>query len=155
MSDAANFGFSGTVVTNYSMGICTVYLGLCQDKKMYQEFSVDGEEYSIRLMESQDDATLVIEGYVNESRIGKVDIFTIQDSAPVIINADDTQLVTLYGMTGLGVAVAAAFFVISDRKVKRTSSEQMGIDPIHLESVLISSSAGEYRTNRGTSQLKN
>ena len=35
MSDIVNFGFSGTVVTNYSMGICTVYLGLCQDKKMY------------------------------------------------------------------------------------------------------------------------
>ena len=155
MIDTTNFGFSGTVITNYSMGICTVYLGFCEDKKMNQEFTIDGEDYSIRSIESQDDATIVIEGYVNESRIGKVEVFTIQDSAPVIVKEDDMQVVTLYGMAGLGVALAAGFFVVSDRKAKGTSSEQTGIDPAHLESVQISSSAGGYQTNRGTSQLKN
>ena len=106
-------------------------------------------------MESKDDATLVIEGYVNESRIGKVKIFTIQDSAPVIVKAYDMQIVTLYGVAGLGVAAASIFFVISDRNIKRIDFEETGIDPIHLKSVPISSSAGVYRTNRDTSQLKN
>ncbi|MEX0862323.1 hypothetical protein [Nitrosopumilus sp.] len=154
MSETVNFGFSGNVITNYSMGICTVYLGLCEDKRVYQEFSIDGEKYSIRLMESQDDATIIIEGYVNESQIGKVEIFTIQDSAPIIVKESDMQVITMYGMAGIGVGAAAVFFVISDRKIKRTSSVQTGIDPIHLESVPISSSAGGYQTNRGTSQLK-
>ncbi|MGY5146706.1 MAG: hypothetical protein ACW9W4_01725 [Candidatus Nitrosopumilus sp. bin_7KS] len=154
MSETVDFKFSGTVITNYSMGICTVYLGFCEDKKMYQEFTIDGEEYSIRSIESQDDATIVIEGYVSESRIGKVEVFTIQDDAPVIVKEDDMQVITMYGISGLGVAAAVGFFVISDRKAKRTSSEQSGIDPAHLESVPISSSAGRYQTNRGTSQLK-
>ena len=154
MSETASFGFSGNVITNYSMGICTVYLGLCEDKRIYHEFSIAGEKYAIRIMESQDDATIVIEGYVDESRIGEVEVFSIQDSAPIMVKENDTQVITMYGMAGIGVAAAAAFFVISDRKAKRTSSEQTGIDPIHLESVPISDSAGGYQTNRGTSQLK-
>ncbi|MCV0431236.1 hypothetical protein [Nitrosopumilus sp.] len=154
MSETADFGFSGTVITNYSMGICTVYLGLCEDKEMYLEFTIDGEDYSIRSIESQDDATIVIEGYVSESKLGQVEIFAIQD-APMIDPENDMQAVTLYGMAGLGVAATVAFFVVSDRKAKRTSSEQTGIDPANLQSVPISSSAGGYRTNRGTSQLKN
>ena len=154
MSETVDFGFSGTVVTNYSMGICTVYLGLCEDKRMYREFAIDGEEYSIRSIESQDDATIVIEGYVRESRLGQVEVFTIQD-APIIDTENDMQVVTMYGVAGVGVVAAAAFFVISDRKARGTSSEQTGIDPAHLQSVPISASAGGYQTNRGTSHLKN
>ena len=153
MSETANFGFTGTVITNYSMGICTVYLGFCEDNKVYHEFAIDGEKYSIRSIESQDDATIVIEGYVSESRIGQVEVFSIQENTPVIVD-DFMQVVAMYGMAGLGVAVAATFFVISDRKAKGTSSEQTGIDPARLESVPISSSAGGYQTNRGTSQLR-
>lgn len=154
MSETVNFGFSGSVITNYSMGICTVYLGLCEDKNVYYEFVIDGEDYSIRSVESQDDATIVIEGYVGESQIGKMEIFTIQDDAPVIPDDDDTQVVTMYGMAGIGVALTAGFFIVSDRKTKKTSSEQTGIDPKDLESMPISISAGGYRTNRGTAQLK-
>lgn len=154
MSETVNFGFSGNVITNYSMGICTVYLGLCQDKNMYDEFAINGENYSIRSVESQDDATIVIEGYVNESKIGKIEIFAIQDNAPITPPENAFQVVTMYGMAGIGVAATAGFFIISDRKAKRTSSEQTGIDPSDLESIPISSSAGGYQTNRGTAQLK-
>lgn len=154
MSETVNFGFSGNVITNYSMGICTVYLGLCEDKNEYYEFVINGEDYSIRSVESQDDATIVIEGYVYESQIGKMDVFAIQDHAPIISPENDFQVVTMYGMAGIGVAATAGFFIVSDRKAKRTSSEQTGIDPKDLESMPISSSAGGYRTNRGTSQLK-
>ena len=154
MSETENFGFTGNVITNYSMGICTVYLGLCEDNVISESFTVGNEQYSIRSIESQDDATIVLEGYVSESKIGQLEVFSIRDSAPSVGNENDLQVTAMYAMAGVGIAVAVGFFVISDRKTKSSSSEQTGIDPKHLESMPISSSAGGYQTYRVTAELK-
>ena len=154
MSEADNFGFTGSVITNYSMGICTVYLGLCKDNTISESFTVGDEQYLIRLVESQDDATIVLEGYVSESKIGQLEVFSIRDSAPSTGNENDLQVIAMYAMAGIGVAVAVGFFVVSDKKTKGSGTEQTGIDPSNLESMPISSSAGGYRTYRVTAQLK-
>ena len=153
MSETQEYGFSGGVITNYSMGICTVYIGLCQDRSYSEEFAIDGEKYSIKSIESQDDATIILEGYVQEIRHGGIDMFSIADSAPDRGNENDTQVPIMYVMSGAGVALAVGFFVWSDKKSKKTSTEQTGIDPKNLCAVPIGSAAGSYQTNRVTAHL--
>ena len=153
MSETVEYGFSGTVVTNYSMGICTVYLGVCQDRDSTIPFEIDGEEYTIRSIESQDDGTIIIEGYVQQSS-GRVESFLVTESVPGTIDDNDPQVPTMYAVSGIGVAIAAGFFVWSDKKSKKTSTEQTGIDPKDLCAISIGESAGSYQTNRGTSELR-
>lgn len=153
MSEPEQYGFHGTVITNYSMGICTIYLGLCQDKNFQEEFVIDGEKYLIYSIESQDDATIIIEGYVNEGYLGKVEIFTIHDNAPPPDDKTGKEIPMMYVMAGIGVVGIVGFFVWSDRKVRKTTTEQTGIDPKDLRAVSIGSHAGSYQTNRGTSHL--
>lgn len=153
MSEAEEYGFSGTVITNYSMGICTVYRGVCQDRDISVSFERDGEEYSIRSIESQDDGTIVIDGYVQESS-GRTESFLVTDDRPENRPPEEGQIPILYTASGAGIAIAAGFFVWSDKKSKKTSTEQTGIDPSDLSSVAIGSSAGSYQTNRGTAELR-
>ena len=154
MVEKERYGFSGNVITNYSMGICTIYIGLCQDKDYQEEFTVNGYTYNIRSIESQDDATIVIEGYVKEDNIMKTEAFVVQNSAPGIGNENDIQVPTLYTVSGIGIIVAAGFFVWSNKKTRNTATEQTGIDPKNLCAVQIDSSAGGYQTNRVTARLQ-
>jgi len=153
MSETIEYGFSGAVVTNYSMGICTVYLGVCQDRDYTVPFEIDGEEYTIRSIESQDDGTIIIEGYVQESS-GRKESFLVTENAPGKEDVGDPQVPTMYAVSGIGVVIAAGFFVWSDKKSKKTSTEQTGIDPKDLCAVSTGSSAGSYQTNRGISHLR-
>ena len=153
MSETVGYGFSGTIVTNYSMGICTVYLGVCQDSDVTVPFEIDGEKYTIRSIESQDDGTIIMEGYVQQSS-GRVESFLVTENSPGNIEPGDPLVPTMYAVSGIGVAIAASFFVWSDKKSKKTSTEQTGIDPKDLCAVSTSSSAGSYQTNRGTSELR-
>lgn len=152
MSETIDFEFSGTIVTNYSMGICTIYRGVCQDRDVTVPFEIDGEAYTIRAIESQDDGTIIIEGYVQQSS-GRIESFLVTENAPGIDDGDP-QVPTMYAVSGIGVAIAASFFVWSDKKSKKTSTEQTGIDPKDLCAVSTGSSAGSYQTNRGTSELR-
>ena len=155
MSDAKKFGFLGSsVITNYSMGICTVYLGFCQDRDYVESFEIDGESYTIRSIESQDDGTIVIEGYVKESSLGDVETFVVTDNASSVVQKDDPQVTMLYTVSGVGIVVAAGFFLWSGKKSKETPSEQTGIDPKDLYATAAESSAGGYQTNRGITHLR-
>ena len=154
MSETAEYGFTGNIITNYSMGICTVYLGVCQDKDYQKEFAVENERYHIRSIESQDDATIIIEGYVEEDQLGTNEVFAISDKAPSRGNENDTQVTAMYAISGMGVAIAAGFFVWSNKKTKSTATGQTGIDPKDLYAVAIGNSAGRYQTNRYTAELK-
>lgn len=154
MSQTKEFGFSGGVITNYSMGICTIYLGMCQDKDYLKEITINGEIYTIRSIESQDDGTIVIEGYVQESIIEGIEVFTIASSAPSVNDTDNGQIPMVYAVSGIGVVAAIGFFVWSDKKSKKTSTEQSGIDPKDLCAIPIGEYAGSYQTNRATAQLR-
>ncbi|MBA4717659.1 MAG: hypothetical protein HRO68_00525 [Nitrosopumilus sp.] len=149
MSEVKDYEFSGNIITNYSMGICTIFSEVCQDKIHQEKFVIDGEQYLIKSIESQDDATIIIEGYVNEDYLGEIEIFTIRDNA----GEGDSQITIMYAISGIMVGVAVCFFVWSNRKVKKTTTEQTGIDPKDLCAVSIGSSAGSYQTNRGTAYL--
>ena len=153
MSEPGLYGFSGTIVTNYSMGICTVYIGVCQDRDVTVSFEIGGEEYTIRSIESQDDGTIIMEGYVQQSS-GRVESFLVTENAPGIDDEKDTQVPTMYAVSGIGVAIAASFFVWTDKKSKKASTEQTGKDPKDLCAVSTGSSVGSYQTNRGTSELR-
>ena len=118
MSEIDRYGFSGTVITNYSMGICTIFRGICQDKIFQEDFTINGEQYHIQSIESQDDATITIEGYAKVGNLGELEIFTIQDNATIQPGEDNTQVLEMYAMAGIGVLVAIGFFVWSNKKVK-------------------------------------
>ena len=150
MSEKDRYGFSGNVITNYSMGICTIFGGICQDKIFEKEFVIDGDKYLIYSTESQDDATIILDGYVTENHLGTIETFTVLDNAP----AGKQQNLELYVAAGVGVVVTVGFFVWSDRKTKKTSTEQTGIDPKDLRAVPIRrADVGSYQTNRGTAAL--
>ncbi|MCJ8306574.1 MAG: hypothetical protein HRU07_05930 [Nitrosopumilus sp.] len=48
MSESEKYKFSGNVLTNYSMGICTIFREICQDKIFQEDFTINGEQYQIR-----------------------------------------------------------------------------------------------------------
>ena len=154
MSETQSYGFSGNVLTNYSMGICTIYGGICQDKEIVKEFVIDNERYQIRSIESQDDATIVVEGYVEELTLGNTEGFRMLESAPTTGNENDTQVPALYAISGVGVVVALGFFLWSSKKSKSDQTEQTGVDPRDLQPISINSDAGSYQTNRVTAVLK-
>ena len=154
MSETQSYGFSGNVLTNYSMGICTIYRGICQDKEIVKEFAIENEKYQIRSIESQDDATIVVEGYVEEITLGNTEGFRMLVSAPTTGNENDTQVPALYAISGVGVVVALVFFLWSSKKSKSDQTEQTGVDPRDLQPISINSDAGSYQTNRVTAVLK-
>lgn len=150
------YGFSGkNVVTRYSMGECSVEAGMCQDRKWEQDFELD-KKYSIKMIESQDDATIAIDGYVNSSKLGGIEIFETSLRSNISENpgTDEFPASVMYGMASMAIIGGIAMFVISNQKTKRDQNQgQTGIDPSHLRSYETSNSAGSYKTNRGESHL--
>ena len=69
------YGFVGkNVVTRYSMGECSIEVGMCHDRKWIEDFETD-KKYSIKMVESQDDATIAIDGYVNSATVNGIEVF--------------------------------------------------------------------------------
>jgi hypothetical protein len=150
------YGFTGkNVVTRYSMGECSVEVGMCHDRKWTHDFELD-KKYSIKMTESQDDATIAIDGYVNSSTLGGIEIFetSLRNNVSEKPGTDEFPASVMYGMAGMAVIGGVVMFVISNRKLKKDQSQgQTGIDPAYLRSYETSNSAGSYKTNRGESYL--
>ncbi|MCE9653436.1 MAG: hypothetical protein K8Q89_10360 [Nitrosarchaeum sp.] len=152
---AVEYKFSGKyVITHYTMGECSVEVGACNDRRWNQDFETD-KKYSIKIVESQDDASIAIEGYADSSNLGGVDVF--ETSLKSSVNtAPKTGFPggVLYGMAGMAVIGGIVMFVVSSRKLKHDKDQgQTGIDPSHLRSYETSESAGGYKTNRGESYV--
>lgn len=150
---AVEYKFSGKyVITHYTMGECSVEVGACNDRKWSQDFEID-KEYSIKIVESQDDASIAIEGYVDSSTFGGIEVFETSLKSTV----DDVPETgfpggVMYGMAGMAVIGGIIMFVFSNRKLKQDKGQgQTGIDPSQLKSYETSDSAGGYKTNRGES----
>ena len=153
IAGSKEYNFSGKyVVTHYSMGECNIEVGdFCQDRKWSQDFELD-KKYSITAIESQDDATIAIEGYVDYSSIDGVDTFETNLNSPVSYKPDTDEFpaTVMYGMAGIAAIGGGAMFVLSNRKLKHDKNEgQTGIDPANLRAYETSDSAGGYKTNRG------
>lgn len=156
MADSVEFKYSGTnVITHYSMGECSIEVGMCDDKEWVQEIILD-KKYVIKIIESSDDATISFEGYVDTSRINGQEVFytSLKSLVTQKPDTDEFPATIMYGMAGMAAIGGVVMFVISDRKLKRDKNMgQTGVDPAHLTSYEISSSAGSYKTNRGESHL--
>ncbi len=154
---AAEYKYVGEyVITHYSMGECTLETGLCSDREWSEDVSLD-TDYTIRIIESSDDATIAIDGYVDTTVIDGIEVFQTNLRYPVTPKPDTGEFpaIIIYGMAGIAAISGMVMFVISDRKLKRTKDDltQTGIDPSDLQSHETSNSAGGYKTNRGESYL--
>jgi len=130
-------------------------VGMCNDREWIQEIDLD-EKYTIRIVESRDDATISLEGYVDSTHLDGIEVFdTNLDSLVTQRPATNEFPATImYGMAGMVIIGAIVMFVISDRKLKKDKNKgQTGVDPAHLRSYETSNSAGGYKTNRGESLL--
>jgi len=153
---AEEYGYSGKyIITHYSMGECSIEVGPCNDREWIQEIDLD-EKYTIRIVESRDDATISLEGYVDSSHLDGIEVFETDLKSLVTQKpaTNEFPATIMYGMAGMAAIGALVMFVISDRKLKKDKNEgQTGVDPAHLRSYETSNSAGGYKTNRGESLL--
>jgi len=143
------------VITHYSMGECSIGVGPCDDRQWNEEIVLD-EKYTIRIIESSDDATISLEGYVDTTSINGLEVFLINLDS-VVTQKPDTEgfpATIMFGMAGMAAIGGIVMFVYSNRKLKKDKNQgQTGVDPAHLRSYETSSSAGSYKTNRGESHL--
>jgi hypothetical protein len=152
---STEYKFSGKyVITHYTMGECNVETGACNDRKWNQDFAID-KNYSIEIIESQDDASIAIEGYADSSTFDGIQVFNTSLKNTV---KDTTEtgfpVGVMYGMAGMVAIGGIAMFVISNRKLKHDKDQgQTGIDPSQLKSYETSDSVGGYKTNRGESYV--
>lgn len=157
IEESKNMGYSGnTVISHYSMGECNIEVGPCSDRVWNENIRAD-TNYKVRIIESQDDATISIEGFVTKEYILGLEVFGIHLQATSNPNpaTDEFPAMVIYGMAGIAAVGGGIFFFISDRKLKGESGQgQRGIDPSMLTSYSTSESSGGYHTNRGESQLR-
>jgi len=143
------------VITHYSMGECSIEVGPCNDREWIDEIDLD-QKYMIRIVESRDDATISLEGYVDSSQVDGVEVFVTNLKSLVTQKpaTDEFPATIMYGMAGMAVIGAVVMFVMSDKKLKKDKDEgQTGVDPAHLRSYETSIFSGGYKTNRGESIL--
>ena len=157
IASSAQYNFTGKhVITHFSMGECNLDTGFCQDRKLAQEVDLD-KKYRIVTVESRDDASIEIEGYVDDSSFGIIETFEASLSAPVNEKpaTDDFPATVMYGMAGLALVGGIVMFVFSSRKAKKELDQgQTGIDPAFLRVYETSQSSGGYKTNRGEAYLR-
>ena len=153
---AVEYKYTGkNVITHYSMGECSIEVSPCDDRQWIQEVNLD-KKYTIKIIESSDDATISFEGYVDTTRIDGNEVF--QTSLKSLVtqkpDTDEFPATVMYGMAGMAAIGAVVMFVVSDRKTKKDKHKgQTGINPVFLTSQETSDSAGSYKTNRGESFL--
>jgi len=152
-SKQANFK-GDSVITYYSMGECTIIIGICDDRKWQAEFVLD-KKYSIIAIESRDDATISLEGYGSIRQIGDSEVFSMTERQTGTSPVDDFPVGIIYGMAAMAVVGGSVIFIISNRKLKaeRGQTEQTGIDPSLLRAHPTHAGAGGYQTVRGEAHL--
>ncbi len=153
---AVEYKYTGkNVITHYSMGECNIETGHCTDREWTKEVMLD-KKYGIKIIESRDDATIMIDGYVDTTRINGIEVFQT-DLKSLVTQKPDTDefpATVMYGMAGFAAVGTAVMLVVSNKKIKMEKNEgQTGVNPADLSTYEISDSAGSYKTNRGESVL--
>ena len=151
---AVEYKYTGkNVITHYSMGECSIGVGLCGDREWTEDIILD-KKYTVKIIESRDDATIMIEGYVDTTHIEGIEVFQTNLKSVVTQKPDTDEFpaTVMYGMAGFAVVGTAIMFVVSNKKIKNGKDEgQTGVDPADLKAYETSESAGRYKTNRGES----
>ena len=159
-SDAGTFGLdesiSGFVVSSWTMGESSLREGR-QVEKVFEAEIMSDQKYSVRSVQSADQATLAAIGFGALDVLDGLEIAGITPTSPAGYTTTSTgnfPFMIVYGMAGMAVLGGIGFFIFSNRSLKNTKSEQTGIDPSRLVGIQTSASSGGYQTNRGEAQLK-
>ncbi len=159
--DAETFGLddsiSGHVVSIFTMGESSFREGRQIEKDYEAEIMAD-QKYSVRSVQSADQANLQLIGFVALDVLDGVEIAGVSSSPMEGYTTPPTgkfPVMIIYGMAGMAAIGGVAFFIFSSRSLKNTTSEQTGIDPSSLVGYQTSTSSGGYQTNRGEAQLRN
>ena len=160
ISDAKEYNYTGKyVITHYTMGTCDVFRGLCDpdNEDVIEEVILD-KTYTIKIVESDNDASIAFEGYVDtESDAEGQEVFhtSLRSLVKQEADGDEFPVAIIYGMAGMAAVGGVVMFAISNRRLKNDSLNrgQTGVDPAHLVSYETSNSAASYKTNRGESYL--
>ena len=156
IASAAEYKFAGkNVLTHYSMGECNLETGPCDDRKWEEILSLD-VPYLLKVVESRDDASIVLEGYAESTHVDGIEVIHTSLESPLSQKPDTDEFpaMVMYGMAGVAAVGGVAVFVFSNQKLKQDQDlEQTGVDPSNLVSYETSMSAGGYKTNRGESYL--
>jgi len=151
LEETKGMGYLGTVVVSYyTMGECKIGIGPCEDRVWQKDFSTD-KKYKLSAIESQDDATISIEGYASYRELDGVEAFGVTPNSPEVgrTNTGGFPIGVIYGMAGMAGIGAVVILTFSHRKLKKEEGiGQTGIDPSQLRAQETSSSAGSYQTNR-------
>lgn len=158
--DAGTFGLSdeilGYVVSGYTMGESSLREGRQVEREFHEDFTVD-KTYTVRTVQSADTANLSIIGFSSYDKLGELEIAGVTERAPegfAQTSTGDFPVAIIYGMAGLAAVGGGAFFVFSNRQLKKEQGQgQTGIDPSRLTGYQTSASSGGYQTNRGEAQL--
>lgn len=123
ISETAKFGYKGekVVITSFTMGESSLREGRQVEKEHEAEFSTD-KKYVVRTVESSNSAGIQIDGFVTETTVDGTEYFGSSPKVPEGYATTSTggfPVGVMYGMAGMGAAVAAFVLVWSDRKLKK------------------------------------
>ena len=158
--DAGTFGLSdeiaGHVVSAWTMGESSLREGIQTEREFEAVVTLD-REYTIRSLQSADNAVVRVIGFGTLDVLDGVEIVGVTPTPPegyTTTSTGDFPIFIIYGMAGLAAVAGIGFFFVSSRSLKNQSTEQQGIDPNRLVGYQTSSSSGGYQTNRGEAQLR-
>lgn len=157
--DAATFGLdesiSGFVVSKWTMGESSIREGIQTERVSEATITAD-ETYTIRSVQSADQGTIAAIGFGALDVLEGLEIAGLTPTAPKDYGTTSTggfPIAIVYGMAGMAAIGGVAFFIFSNRALKKQTVGQQGIDPSKLVSYQTSASSGGYQTNRGEAYL--
>jgi hypothetical protein len=158
--DASTFGLSdeisGFVLSSYTMGESSFREGIQIESIIEVPFVAD-TTYHLKVSKSYDIANLHIVGFSKADTLDDAEIFGVTPTAPPDYgntSTGDFPVTIIYGMAALAAVGGGAFFVFSNRTLKKQEGmSQQGIDPSRLTAYQTSAGAGGYQTNRAEAHL--
>lgn len=158
--DASTFGLSkgisGFVVSNWTMGESSLREGRQVERVHEATFSAD-TTYNVKTVQAADNANIKSIGFGALDSLDGVEIAGVTPKAPQNYGTTSTgnfPIGIIYGMAALAAIGGGAFFVFSNRQMKKEQNQgQTGIDPSRLVSYSTSEASGGYKTNRGEAYL--
>ena len=158
--DAGTFGLSeeikGFVVSGFTMGESSLREGRQVERVKEAQFSAD-KQYSVRTVQSADSANIHVIGFAAIDKLDGHEVAGVTPRAPENYATTSTggfPVGIIYGMAGMAAVGAVAFFIFSNRQLKKEKDQgQSGIDPSRLRAYQTSAASGGYQTVRGEAQL--
>ena len=126
ISESVKIGYQGekVVITSFTMGESSIREGIQTEQEHSAEFTAD-KKYVVRTVESANSATISMDGFVTETTIEGTEYFGSSPKVPEGYATTTTggfPVGVMYGMAGMGAAVAVFVLVWSDRKMKKQRS---------------------------------